>query len=244
MLAIVLTFDKYRVLAEHMLHRYDRLWPDHPFYFRIPYQDLRGADSPRLHYVKTPAAIKDTVLTLLDDLENEQWIYWCIDDKYPIALDLPQIMSIAAWTSDNHKTCEFSGAMFCRCRALLRAENLTGEKIIDDHGRVYLERKAYHQIWIHQFLRVKVLRHLFESFPDIIDSAKSMDAMLLDVEKPSSHRIFVTQDNFAIFGESTSRGLITKNCYDSIVENNLTLPEWCPEPTDRTITMGELKIGW
>jgi len=41
MKAIVLTCDKYRVLTEHMILKYDKLWSNHPFCFRIAYQDLQ-----------------------------------------------------------------------------------------------------------------------------------------------------------------------------------------------------------
>jgi hypothetical protein len=33
MKAIVLTCDRYRALTEHMIRKYEELWPDHPFVF-------------------------------------------------------------------------------------------------------------------------------------------------------------------------------------------------------------------
>lgn len=241
MLAIVLTCDRYRALTEHMIHCYDQLWRHHPFRFRIPYQTLEGASCSNSQYVRTPIAIKETVLTLLSDLDDDEWIYWCIDDKYPIALDLTRIQGAMDWLLRHSDECEVSGLLFCRCRSLLRSDNLTGHHLTDRRGNVLLERRAYHQIWIHQFLRVKVLRYLFESFPDDIASAKSMDALLLDTPKPLSHRIFVTKDNLAIFGESTSRGEITKNCYQSILQKKLLLGQWTLKPCSKEIIMGKLE---
>src|SRR5438046_9676836 len=45
MKAIVLTCDRFRAITEHMIRQYETLWPDHPFVFRVPYQNLRGSDT-------------------------------------------------------------------------------------------------------------------------------------------------------------------------------------------------------
>jgi hypothetical protein len=240
MLAIVLTCDRYRALADHMLFKYAQLWPDHPFRFRLPYQDLAptSADA-RVDYIKSPLPIKPTVLGLLRDLDDEELIYWSIDDKYPISLNLPRIRNIHRWlvTSGN---AEVAGLLFCRSRRMWVEQCLTGQSIVDDVGNVYLERSSYAQIWIHQFLRVKVLRNLFESFPDVIPSPKAMDAYISQVPKPLSHRIFVSRENLAVFGESTSRGVLTLNCHRSLAENGLTPPLWATETTGRETIMGRL----
>ena len=126
---------------------------------------------------------------------------------------------------------DISGLLFCRCRGMLLEENLTGNKFIDAQGNEYLERKNYEQIWIHQYLKVKVLRHLFNSFPDKIPIAKAMDSLKNQVEKPNSHKLYVTLDNLAAFGESTSRGVITRNCFKSMNANNISIPSWVSGPT-------------
>ena len=66
--------------------QYQRLWPDHPFRFRIPYQQLRGPNAERAEYIESPPEIPATVLRLIEDIEDEEWVYWCSDDKYPIRL--------------------------------------------------------------------------------------------------------------------------------------------------------------
>jgi hypothetical protein len=242
MLAIVLTCDRYRALTEHMIHCYNDVWSRHPFLFCVPYQAVDGINSSNSRYVRTPPRIKETVLNLLMDLEDEQWVYWCIDDKYPMQLKLERIEPIVDWLSSELSGEDISGLLFCRCRSLLHSDNLTGNRRISKSGEVLLERRAYHQIWIHQFLRVKVLRYLFRSFPDEISSAKTMDTLLLNVQKPASHRLFVTRDNLAIFGESTSRGEITKNCYESIRNKKLPLCEWTLRDDAKEIIMGRFDL--
>ena len=84
MKAIVLTFDRHRAITQHLILQYEKIWPDHPFRFRIPYQQLRGQDSERSEYVESSPEIAATILRLLQDVEDDEWVYWCSDDKYPI----------------------------------------------------------------------------------------------------------------------------------------------------------------
>jgi hypothetical protein len=242
MKAIVLTYDKYRTLTEHMILKYQQLWPNYPFCFRIPYQNLPGENTSKCEYIHCPIDIKGTVLTLLQDLNDDEWIYWCIDDKYPIFLDLPRIEVVMNWAI-NSSSNQCSSVLFCRIRDVLNGkalrQNWIGKdvKLRDSFGNCYLLRKNYEQIWIHQFLRVKVIRYLFEELPDTIENAKVMDSLKYKVSLPESHRLFVTKENLAIFGESTSRGKLTLNCYESIVRNNLPLPKLALDE-DKTIILG------
>src|SRR5438309_3578708 len=155
--AIVLTYDRYRAITQHLIVQYERLWPDHPFVFHIPYQELGGVDSERIKYHTSPADIKGTVLHLLANIDDEEWIYWCVDDKYPIQLVTDKIASLI---SHAMRSPEVDGLLFCRCRVTLTNPKLALylRKIKNPFGDVYLERKAWFQIWIHQILRAKVLR--------------------------------------------------------------------------------------
>jgi hypothetical protein len=239
MKAIVLTCDRYRAITEHMIFQYDRLWPDHPFVFHVPYQELRGIDTQRVKYLTAASDIKGTVLHLLTEIDDEEWIYWCVDDKYPIRLVTDKIASLI---SHAMRSPEVDGLLFCRCRATLNNPKLTlfPRKIRNSFGDVYLERKAWFQIWIHQVLRAKVLRHLFTHLPDDIPSAKAMDELKNDVPKLPEHRLFVTKENFAVFGESTRRGVITQNCYESMIAAGIELPEWFRHPDAEYVTLGKL----
>jgi hypothetical protein len=237
--AIVLTCDRYRAITEHMIFQYDRLWPDHRFVFHVPYQESGGVDTDRVKYLMAPPDIKGTILQLLTNIDDEEWIYWCVDDKYPIQLVTDKIGS---QISHSMRSAEIDGLLFCRCRATLKNPRLTlhPRKIKNPFGDVYLERKAWFQIWIHQILRAKVLRYLFTHLPDHIPNAKAMDDLKNDVPKLPEHRLFVTKENFAVFGESTRRGVITQNCYDSMIAAGIALPEWFRHPDGEYVTLGKL----
>jgi hypothetical protein len=89
-------------------------------------------------------------------------------------------------------------------------------------------------------MRAKVLRHLFKHLPDHIPSAKAMDDLKDEVPKLPEHRLFVTEKNYAVFGESTRKGDITQNCYESIIDAGIELPEWFQQPTGEYVTLGKL----
>jgi hypothetical protein len=237
--AIVLTCDRYRAITEHMIFQYDRLWPDHPFVFQVPYQELGGVDTDRVKYLGAPSDIKGTVLHLLEEIDDEEWIYWCIDDKYPIQLVTDKITDLI---SNAMRSPEVDGLLFCRCRATLNSPKLAlyPGKVKNPFGDVYFERKAWFQIWIHQILRAKVIRYLFSHLPDHIPSAKEMDDLKDDVPKLAEHKLFVTRENFAVFGESTRRGVITQNCYESMIAAGIELPEWFRQPDGEYVTLGKL----
>jgi hypothetical protein len=226
-------------MTEHMILQYERLWPNHPFVFHIPYQNLREDETSRSKYTKTPENIRATVLQLLSGLDDEEWVYWCADDKYPIRLVLDKIETLI---SDAVQSADMSGLLFCRCRVTLTSPKLAlyPEKRVSFYGEVLLERKAWFQIWIHQLLRVKVLRYLFTHLPEDIPNAKAMDELKDNIPKLREHRLFVTEKNFAVFGESTHRSAITQNCYESITASGIALPEWFRQPNGEHIILGKL----
>jgi hypothetical protein len=237
--AIVLSYDRNRILTEHMMVQYERIWPTHPFIFHIPYQELGGVDNDRATYIQTPKPIKATVMRLIENLPDEEWIYWCMDDRYPITLRTETIERMLGNALGNPR---MDGLLFCRCRSLLRKpkQTLYGREYVDGDGTVYYRRRGWRQIWIHQMMRVGVLRHLFAHLPDELPNANAMDKLKHEVVMPRHFRLFVTKNNFAVFGESTRRGKITQNCYESISATGRRLPEWFQETTGEFVTLGQL----
>ncbi|MFM9010969.1 MAG: hypothetical protein ACKON8_08895 [Planctomycetota bacterium] len=240
--AIVLTHDRTACVARHMIARYAAVWPDHPFTFRIPHQRLSAvADMPGCEYVPAPAGIKQTVETLLADLPDDEWIYWCLDDKYPIRIDVPRIASLVRALGDGGPA-DVSGVLFCRARRMLDEAFLTGQRLTLG-GQLLLERLVYEQIWIHQFVRVKVVRHLFAAFPDVIKPAAVMDRLKRRVAKPADHRLWVTAVNHSVVGESTRAGVLTENCLGSMRRQGMPIPDWQPAVADPETIIGQLTPG-
>jgi hypothetical protein len=85
-----------------------------------------------------------------------------------------------------------------------------------------------------------VLRYLFSQMPEEIGSAKQMDHLLHQIPKPADLRLFVTMNNFAVFGESTHKGTMNQNCYESIIKTQIELPKWFRRPNGKHVINGKL----
>jgi hypothetical protein len=248
MKAIVLSCDKYHPVADHMVTSYQEHWPSNPFTFRIPFQSdrrtLKDKHGDKVELWETPLEIKPTVLSLLSDLEDDEWVYWCIDDKYLVDVDETAGNAAYSWAKDINDTV-VQGIMFSRCRNLLEEENLRADTSIRiAEGYEYTERRNYYQFWIHQFLRVGIIRELFQEFPDHDFVPKEMDAWMGQnpgqaiKEFKNEQKMYVSRENFARFGESSSWGAITQNCVDSMARYGLKLPDTF-NTTHHEIFMGE-----
>ena len=89
MKGIVLSFDPHLEIANLLVETYNRLWPDHRFQFRIPFtnRDPRSIfRAQNVEFISTPPDIRSTVESLLRNLPEDEFVFWCIDDRYPIEI--------------------------------------------------------------------------------------------------------------------------------------------------------------
>ena len=86
--ALVVTFDGHREFLQNMLASYTEHWPLHPFQFYVPYNGEFPSDMMQLYgdfvtLVKTPVAINETVLNLLDACGClNKIVFFAMDDYY------------------------------------------------------------------------------------------------------------------------------------------------------------------
>jgi hypothetical protein len=226
MKAIVLTYDNYHPIADHMMHCYGQLWPNHPFVFQVPYQKfpklLSEKYGDRISLIKTPPDIRGTMDKLLEGIDNDTWIYWCMDDRYPIKLDVEKLTEFYDCLSDNNS----DGLSFVLSHKDNSNRYSNVFSIVKDHrGNKFYRKKHFGSIWSHQFMKAKVLSNFFKNMPINIKSAKEMDYYLLKLSVlPKDYVLLVTTQSHAQFGESSTRGMLTKNCYDSMVESKIQSP--------------------
>ena len=232
MKAIVLTFDKYKVFADHMIQSYMNLWPNNQFIFRIPYQDetvktyFENKYNNKVEMIHSEPGIVDTVYTLLNDLDENEWVFWCMDDRYPISLNVDQLNILYEYITSSD-TNDLSAMLFTSEPYCWSANNiyLSKYKIVSSSGQIYLRRKWYRMIWNHQYMKVGFIRYWFSHFPRKMKQAKIVDDNLLKMKLPDEYKLYMTKKNLGVYGESTSRGKITKNTIESFNKNNICLPE-------------------
>ena len=95
MKAIVLSFDPHLEIANLLVESYNRLLPECPFHFRIPFTERNPKSifrAKNVEFVRTPPEIRSTMENLLRDLPPDEFIFWCVDDRYPIEIFEPKIL--------------------------------------------------------------------------------------------------------------------------------------------------------
>lgn len=231
MKALVLTFDKYRPFATHMIMCYEQLWPNHPFTFRIPYQSDEVKDyyeskfGSKVEMIKSPSGIVDTMFALSDDLDENEWIYWCMDDRYPIKIDVPELKKMYDWVT-SPKGNNLTSLMFISAPYCWTPNRCYGRKYdIKTGDQRYVRRKDFMMIWNHQFMRVGFCRFFFNHFPRNMKNAKQMDYIRDTIILPDKYKLYMLDHNIAVYGEHTSRGMISKTCLESFKEKGLPIPE-------------------
>ena len=245
MIALVLTFDRNATIAEMMMAQYRRVWPNHPFVFHIPYQsDSRKLENwgeermDRRRWVSAPQDIPGTMAALLNGLDEASWVYWCIDDKYPISLNRKVFRELVQFAPLQPPSA-LSGILPCRARQMLNPEK-TGELLpTAPAGLPMLRRKTWDQIWLHQFLRAGVLRQLFDGMPAQIRQAREMDLFKWDV--PLHPNLFVAAQNAVQFGESMDAGEVLLNAVLQFRQLSRPLPPHLPVRLSKSVVIGRMQ---
>lgn len=232
MKALVLTFDKYKSFAAHMIMCYEQIWPNNPYTFRVPYQSeevklyFEEKFGNKVEMIKSPSGIVDTMFALSDDLDENEWVYWCMDDRYPMTLNVSEVEKCLNFIESDSGQ-KISGLMFCNSPRIWKHKNCYWHKYkIRTHERqTYYRRKNYTMIWNHQFLRVRVVRTFFNLFPRVMKQAKEMDYIKDNALLPEDQQLYMLDHNIGVYGESTNRGVMLKNCAESFKEKGLPIPE-------------------
>jgi len=241
MKAIVLTCDRYRALTDHMLHTYEKLWPGNPFQFVVPYQEyptaLKKKYGDKIVPVQAPKDIIPTMQRLFETFGDDEWIYWCIDDKYVIWIDAARARKVHDWVITVEDPMVRS-VTFCRCRYSLDPKHLvTDTPYNTPDGQVLYIKMVDSEPWVHQFLRGRVLKEIFALFPNRRFGAKEMDEFYASRASVPGQTWLVTAQNLVTLGESTVRGKLTVNCVESLRRWGFELPTGF-EISGRRVMMG------
>jgi hypothetical protein len=225
--AIVLTYDENHKITEHMIIKYLKNLDECDLTFVIPYNKnypryIKNRFGQRVKIVSSESPVKKTVKNLLKGIPNDEWVYWAMDDKYPVDIKSTGFNRYKEWLINSDTN--INGLSICRTRKILTGEALTGEWISGPEGERLYVRSDYSQIWLHQFIRAGSLKRFIDDLPQVSESTKELDTAKYDVEFEEGELFVVTEKNHISFGESTTRGKVTKNCYDSIIKENLSIP--------------------
>ena len=214
-----------------MIAQYEKLWPSNLFTFRIPWnvtypETIDSQFHDKTELINTDIKFKETFHGLTQDLDDNEWVYWCIDDKYPIHIEehkANKVFNFVKSISDpNIINVSFHFVRQIKSSANRMQREGSGREVRFE-GLRFIEHKSFINNWLHQFFRVKALREFWSNIkePDQYQ-AKQMD---YDVQ-PLTGISLTLDHNMCTYGESTDKGSITKNCEDNCIENNIAIPDY------------------
>lgn len=245
MKAIMLCCDKYHMFAYHTILSYQKHWPTNNFVFHIPWtykiptyiENDNRISKNKIKFIQcVNSSFKTTVSTLLENINDNEWIYWCSSDQYltqindEIANNVEKLLDTDDIFKDNN-IFGLSSALLVKNGAKLIKKK--SEDISSGSGWKIVEKEPWDSsrtitLWFHQYLRAKVIKHIFNAF-DEPNVAKNLDKQLYsNIDKiycfPKLGRYFTINCKIAKFAENTSRGKILLNTLKSFKEYNLDVP--------------------
>ena len=132
---------------------------------------VNDVSSPVFRYLRTQDNVtlvqtelvktESNMRSLLESMPDDEWVYWCCDDRYPIKIEQKDINSIF----DEIHTQKFNSIN--AIRLIHWREQRDSQKEIFSIG----QRNFFYQLprtlmgfWHHQFIRAKVLKYIFLSY--------------------------------------------------------------------------------
>lgn len=230
MKAIVQSCDMYHCMTEHMILKYESLWPDNPFVFRVPWNNqypnhLENRFGKKIELIKTNSEFKQTFHQLTQDLDDHEWVYWCIDDKYLIDIDpakANQTLEFVRSIKDPNiiNVC-FHFIRQIQATATQMEKSKTGLRL-PFKDLTFIQHNSFKNNWLHQFFRVGALREFWSYLPE----PEKYKASPLDQHvKPLTGVSMTLNHNICTYGESTYQSVITNNCLQSFQQLSISAPD-------------------
>jgi len=164
MKALVLTYDQQVGLGQLVLKTYKKHAPNANLEFLIPINE----ESTKEHYVSlgfpivfvnTPSDILSTMKNLLARVDDEEWVYWCIDDRYPLSVMDDVFCSLIN---------DIDAGKFDHLRGIKmlwwREQGINSNFEYKDLKFTFQDVEEEYGFWHHQFIRAKTLKDFFFTY--------------------------------------------------------------------------------
>jgi len=220
MKALCFTFDRNMPVMEYVLYTYFKHWPDNPFVFYIPWNNIKpdhlidqyGADKIKL--LKTDSAVKPTIRTLLSVVNENEFIWWAQDDKYILDFKNKQIIKDLY----QHNTSEVGGFMLTKNSDAETAytnitQNIGGYKLI--------RKKNHHQIFQPQWIKKEIIEYLY--LHESLAEHYSLSKLYPLINTLPVKNLYTTTSNYISIGESIDQGKLTLNIIQDSKKDNFVI---------------------
>lgn len=221
MQALVLTSDSRAEIAELMIARYNQIWPQHPFTFRIPYQSesrkLTTWGGGKRHWIPSPKDPKGTLEALSTGVD--EWCYLAIDEWYPEKLNGHRFKRVLQFLEQSESSA-LQGILMCKGQKLM-ASAMTGKHLkanLNNERLCWLN--AWHLSWPHGFFRSTILKELIDNTP----------------------RLAVLENDAVVLSKSLHEGTLMLNAIESLRREGRAQPIDFPVYRNRSGSVGSLTL--
>ncbi|MDP2597668.1 hypothetical protein [Alteromonas stellipolaris] len=224
--ALVLTYDKQIGLAQLLIKKYVSLGLGRYFTFIVPVNSLESRfkiDGAEIEFVLSESDILSTMESLLNQVEDNEWIYWAIDDRYPMEVECTQFKVIFdALNTDMFRG--INGVKLLPWREPLAAHKFS-YKFINLQSQ---EPKSMFGFWHHHFLRSKVLKAMFLSENKHRENnIRLINNLYRDEDYlPFLEAVYVVDSPIIELAEPLFNGKLTLNGYRDLKTFNCELPDY------------------
>ncbi len=224
--AVVLSYDPQIGLAELLVKKYKSLGLSGYFEFLIPINTDKSRFEDNLldvTYVKCLPDIISTMAALLDKCADDEWVFWAIDDRYPISLDKNLIKSI------HHRITSGEFNNINGIKLLPWREQLCANTI-DIEGVKFRRQKPVGMMgfWHHQYVKAKVLKDAFINCNiEQLNDIRLFNRYYHKQEAlPFLNDIYVPESTLIKLGEPLCVGELTKNGVKELELLNCKVPDY------------------
>ena len=182
--------------------------------------------SSKVELVNTSIEFKKTISGLLENVDDNEWIFWASDDTYLMEINEDKANKTHSFVESLGDISKI-GITFGYIRAV--PMNSDPNQFIEYEDLKFIKRTYLTNQWAHQYWRAWVLKYMFDCIEEAPKyQAKAMDGMLSsdnkfwDILKRGD--MYTLNNNAAIWGESTVRGKMAKSCYESFNSYGLEIP--------------------
>ena len=182
--------------------------------------------SSKVELVNTSIEFKKTISGLLENVDDNEWVFWASDDTYLMEINEDKANKTHSFVESLDDTSKI-GVTFGYIRAV--PMNSDPNQFIEYEDLKFIKRTYLTNQWAHQYWRAWVLKYMFDCIEEAPKyQAKAMDGMLSsdnkfwDILKRGD--MYTLNNNAAIWGESTVRGKMAKSCYESFNSYGLEIP--------------------
>lgn len=221
MKALCFTFDRNMPILEYVLYTYFKCWPDNPFVFYVPWNNVKPdylveKYGDKVQLLQTDSAVKPTIRTLLSVVEPNEFIWWAQDDKY--ILDFKNKKIIQDLYKKNSS--DIGGYMFTKnSDAETAYSNIT--KNIGGHELI--QKKNHHQIFQPQWIKKEIIESLYLN--PALEEHYPLAKLYPLMAKTPIKNLYTSYINYINIAESLDCGKMTKNLIEHMKRDDFNIPD-------------------